>query len=616
MYEQLGARELKPGTVTFRLFFPDRSRDPWQYDGGGMPRVQAIRVVGDFQGACGQKDWDPTTAPPMGELADAKASPAVALGHVFQWETPLPDGFYDYRYHLTFMDGSAITISDPCSRYGGKAAGNSGVVLGGRKVKADPIAKRLPYGELVIYELNLDDFTARYRGQRAPIDAVRDRLDVIRGLGFNAIEFMPWTAWPNDDFSWGYNPYQYFSVSHRYTNDPARPSDKLVLLSDLVNACHARDLHVIMDGVFNHAEVDPPDRGFGYYWLYGVSADSPFVGNFAAHDFFKDLDYANLCTHEFILDVCKYWIDNFAVDGIRLDNTLGFYKPDDRGHGLPRLLADLREHLASMGQANFALVLEHSWDYSAIDVTNKVGATSCWYDAFRSLSMDYLGNRSALPPMMRMLDSARDFDEGAVPTTYVENHDHKAFALKASAQRDEWWRMQPYLIALFTCPGAVLVHDGQEYANSYDMPEQGDGRVVPRPIDWPALDDQVGKSVSALFAKLIGIRTGSAALSSPNFHPRNWDESRTTRDAEGFGLDVDRQVAVYHRWARDRAGRLERFYVVLNLSDEPQGRDVDLKVAVNSSWEDLLTGDVFDAFANSLSVHVGRCWGRVLFRRD
>jgi 1,4-alpha-glucan branching enzyme len=346
-------------------------------------------------------------------------------------------------------------------------------------------------------------------------------------------------------------------------------------------------------------------------------ADSPFVGNFADHAFFRDLDYANECTLAFVLDVCRFWIDTFKIDGIRLDNTLGFYKADDRGHGLPRLLADLRAHLRDTGNDNFALTLEHSWDYSAIDVANKVGASSCWYDMFRSQSMGFLEARAPRPGLMRMLASSRDFEDGIVATNYLENHDHKAFALKASSNRDEWWRMQPYLIALYTCPGAVLVHNGQEYANSYDMPEDGDGRVVSRPIEWASLGDSVGRSVSQLLTKLSQMRAGRPALRAPNFHPLTWDESRASRDGDGFGLDVGAQVAVFHRWTQIDATRVERVYVVLNFSDDPAGRTVPFKVAVpNQTWTDLLTGDTIASSGNDISVFVGRSWGRVLWRVD
>ena len=65
----------------------------------------------------------------------------------------------------------------------------------------------------------IDDFTAEYRRGRAPLAAVVDRLDDLRDLGVTAIEFMPWTAWKNQEFDWGYEPFQYFAVEARYAND-------------------------------------------------------------------------------------------------------------------------------------------------------------------------------------------------------------------------------------------------------------------------------------------------------------------------------------------------------------------------------------------------------------
>jgi pullulanase len=53
---------------------------------------------------------------------------------------------------------------------------------------------RKPLADLNVYELMIDDFTDEFRGTRAPMAAVTDRLDYLRDLGFNAILFMPWTA--------------------------------------------------------------------------------------------------------------------------------------------------------------------------------------------------------------------------------------------------------------------------------------------------------------------------------------------------------------------------------------------------------------------------------------
>ena len=115
----------------------------------------------------------------------------------------------------------------------------------------------------------LDDFTAEYRDGRAPLDAVLDKLNDLQDLGINAIEFMPWTSWPEGEFSWGYDPVSFFSVEYNYYNDSTQPLEKLYRLKALINELHKRNIHVIMDGVFNHANAGiDPNKGFAYFWLY------------------------------------------------------------------------------------------------------------------------------------------------------------------------------------------------------------------------------------------------------------------------------------------------------------------------------------------------------------
>jgi 1,4-alpha-glucan branching enzyme len=96
------------------------------------------------------------------------------------------------------------------------------------------------------------------------------------------------------------------------------------------------------------------------------------------------LDYNNGCTQQFISDACRFWLDTYALDGIRLDYTLGFYLPDRPDLGVGKLVADLRANLEAAGQANVSLVLEHLSDnrYEAINVANVICADGCWYDRF------------------------------------------------------------------------------------------------------------------------------------------------------------------------------------------------------------------------------------------
>jgi pullulanase len=236
------------GRVEFRMFFP----------AGPDPEIGTIHVAGNFQQQLGGSNWDfagglpltKDTSNPRGTFWTART------------DLDLPAGFYQYKYLVTFNDGSTRKVSDPCTRYSGLSDQNAAVVVGGSRPAQNtvrPLASgRKPPADLNVYELMIDDFTDEFRGTRAPLAAVIDRLDYLRDLGFNAILFMPWTAWRNQDFDWGYEPLQYFAVESRYANQPGRPEEKLSWLKRLVSECHDRDIHVIMDGVFNHVSTDFP----------------------------------------------------------------------------------------------------------------------------------------------------------------------------------------------------------------------------------------------------------------------------------------------------------------------------------------------------------------------
>lgn len=608
MYEQFGAA-VDGQRVEFRLFFPDRAADPDAYRRGGLPRLARVQVTGTFQHHLGGVDWDVAGAP------DLVLEPH-ARGILYRLAVPvdLPEGFYEYKYFVTFENGTTRWCTDPCTKYSGSGPENSGFAIGGHDEAVLPIANRLPQQDLVIYELMPDDFTAEIRGQDAPLDVVRQQIPYLLDLGVNAVEMMPWTAWPGEEFNWGYEPFQFFAVEHRYVNDPRTPEDKLVRLKRLVNALHERGLHVIMDGVFNHAAAGPePGQGFGYYWLYQNPADSPFVGAFDRGGFFLELDFGNACTQEIVFDVCAYWLDEYQLDGIRFDYTVGYFRGDGArgdgvGPGITRLCEDVAAYCLDSGRENVSLMLEHLTDdrYRAIDDTNHTEATGCWYDRLLWESWDYIQWEGLDTRVMRALNAAKDFAPGKGPVTYVENHDHASLVVKAGG-RSRWWRTQPFAIALLTIPGAVLIHNGQEFGEAYDMPEDGPDRVRPRPLHWQLSTDGIGVTMRRLYRTLIRLRREHPALRSPNFYPESYEPHF---NAQGYGVDVDRDVVIYHRWGETANGDVSRYIVVLNFSTYDQ--HVDVPFPLNGEWRDLLTdraSSVTDFWLRHQRIESN--WGRV-----
>jgi pullulanase len=547
-------------------------------------------------------------------------------GRLFAYTLPanFPDGYYQYKYAVKFQDSSVRRVGDPCTKYGGTEQNNSAFVKGGAIVPAEPLKNRLPQQDLIIYELMTDDFTAGYRGNRAPLDAVLDKLDYLLQMGFNAIEFMPWIAWPDEDpYSWGYDPAYYFSVESLYVHVTGDETNRLSRVNRLVNECHRRGLHVLSDVVLQHAQPGVTDSGFAYYWLWQSPADSPFVGKFTDAATFGSLplDYNNNCTQQFAADVCAYWATKFGLDGMRFDQTSGYRRDDKPDRGLPAVLQGLKDRLAQSGaDKNFSLILEDTWDYQAINTTNVSGATGCWYDMMRARTSDYLAPWGRVDTrFMRVLNSGKDFAAGRGPVCYVENHDHMTVTFVAGG-RDQWYRVQPYLIALYTTSGGVMAANGQEFGRSEYMPEDDSGlpasqrRVQPRPLRWAECDDAIGKLVRDKYTLLAKIRSDHPSLRSPNFYPDFYDERWTHLSPEGYGVDVDKQVVIYHRWGTGTDGVLERFMVVLNFSGSDQY--VDVPFPTNGVWQDLLSGAPTQVNGYRLwNYRVSSNWGSVFLIR-
>jgi 1,4-alpha-glucan branching enzyme len=632
MAERFGAWQVgddaNKGAVEFKLFFPDRTRSTNQFEAHperphyGDPQIQSIQVAGDFLPVLGLASWDWANGPALTQAAHEK-------GWVWTYRTPveLPEGFYQYKYYVTFVDGTKRKVPDPCARYGGQNDQNSGFVIGGSR-PADNVVPPVAGGrkhlrDLIVYELNIDDFTEEYRGLKAPVDAVRDRLDYLQNeLGINAIEFLPWNAWPGSGYSWGYNPVQDFSVEYRYVTVPGAPTEKLCLLKRLFRDCHERGIHVIMDGVFNH--VGPPSLagdvayGFPYTWLYQNPDDCPYIGPYnGTFSGLPDRDYHNGCMQEFVRDVCCYWIDEFGIDGIRLDAAKYYYDANDsQKRGLPQLAAEVRAHVTD---PLFSLTLEFL-DLAAAGVTNQVGATSYWNNELYARTFDYLWNGAIDWRIVPALNTHVGLDSDKIATTYLSNHDHSHVAWQAGARDNqgamEWYRVQPYAIAQLTSPGCPLIPNGQEFAEDYWIMEDDRGsgrRVKPRRLRWDFKDDTIGRALGWLFSRLIALRKAHAALRSDNFYPDHWESWQTQPDPQGYGIDVARGILIYHRWGNAVGQPVERFIIVLNFS--PNNQTVDVPFPANGEWEEQLTGQKVQVANFWLRGYlVESNWGKVFYR--
>lgn len=618
MTNRLGAWQVgddsDKGKVEFKIFFP-------KFASGHDPQITSIRVTGNFQKQVSPfSDWDFDNG---FELKPSTIPEGVIWSYCSDEE--LQSDYYQYKYLITFKDGTTRKVSDPCTRYGGTDNQNAAFVIGGSRAVDNNIAPlksgRKHLRDLIVYELMIDDFTNGYIEAEAPLAAVIEKLHHIKDHGFNAILFMPWTAWKNRNFDWGYEPFQYFAVEYRYANAWGKPAEKISWLKRLIHECHLLDIHVIMDGVYNHVSMD-----FPYKAMYLNPDDCPYTGAFGGtFTGLQDLDFNNQCTNDFILDVCRYWIDTFKIDGIRFDNTVNYVDysiPGDR-RGLPELLDGIQQHMDDLGEKNFSLTLEHI-AMDAATITNDTKATSYWDNAMYGCAFSCLWSDQIESRFLNALTNQRFLNTDAkVPTIYLSNHDHSQVAWQAGAKDNkgamEWWKVQPYVIALYTAPAAPLVPNGQEFGEDHWIPENDHNtgrRVSSRPIRWKMTADDIGKALLQLHKRMAEIRTQYPGLRSTNFYPQPWEEWQTQFNPAGYGVDTARQLAIYQRWGNDDNGLLQHFVIVLNFSGSDQmvnvpfpedGEWTDLLSGYSGTWKPMVSGGF-------LLLTVGSHWGHVFYR--
>lgn len=167
----------------------------------------------------------------------------------------------------------------------------------------------------VIYEVHVGTFTqaGTYR------DAIA-RLPDLVDLGVTVMELMPVADFAGR-FGWGYDGVDLFAPCRLY----GRPDD----LRALVDAAHQHEIAVILDVVYNHLGPDGNyltcfSRDYLSHitteWGDAINFDGPNSGP----------------VREFFLTNARYWIDEFHLDGLRLDATQQIWDKSE-----PNILAEI-----------------------------------------------------------------------------------------------------------------------------------------------------------------------------------------------------------------------------------------------------------------------------------
>lgn len=145
----------------------------------------------------------------------------------------------------------------------------------------------------------------------------------LKSLGVNAIYIGPLFQ----SISHGYDTTDYYQLDSRLGDNNT--------LKNFINKYHSEGIKVVLDGVFNHTgrdffafkDIKENGQDSKYrYWYQNIDFNnrSPYNDNFSyegwrgCYELVK-LNLENQEVRDYLLNVIRFWIDEFGIDGIRLD---------------------------------------------------------------------------------------------------------------------------------------------------------------------------------------------------------------------------------------------------------------------------------------------------------
>lgn len=153
------------------------------------------------------------------------------------------------------------------------------------------------------------------------LPGITQKLDYIHDLGVNAIYLTPVFSSKSNH---KYDISDYYNVdSHFGSNED---------LKELIKEAHKRGIRVVLDAVFNHSSMDLKEfqdvckngKASPYYdWfiVHGDTVDTEDCNyeTFASCKYMPKFNTSNPSVQTFLIDIAVYYINEYQIDGWRLD---------------------------------------------------------------------------------------------------------------------------------------------------------------------------------------------------------------------------------------------------------------------------------------------------------
>jgi len=285
----------------------------------------------------------------------------------------------------------------------------------------------------ILYEIFVRSFS-----KEGNFAGVQRRLDYLKELGVNTLWLMP--IHPVGEVkrkgSYG-SPYavkDYYAVNPKFGTKQD--------FKQLVEAAHQKGMHVILDMVLNHSAWDNPLIKKHPEWYTQDDSGNIISPNSDWTDV-ADFNYDNKALRKYMIDMLKYWVQEFGVDGFRFD-VAGLVPVD--------FWVEARKELQQIDPEIFFL----AEDSQPVMHVSAFDATYSW-TLYWGLMSIFQKDTSATVIQKVLQREEYKYPKGAIRMRFTENHDEQRAAKMLT-------KPQAFAGAVFvnTIPGIPLVYNGQE----------------------------------------------------------------------------------------------------------------------------------------------------------
>lgn len=329
-----------------------------------------------------------------------------------------------------------------------------------------------------------------YAWHGGDLQGIIDKLDYVKSLGFTAIWITPHVKNAGVDYH-GYAAVDFYQVDPHFGTQET--------LKRLVSEAHARGLKVIFDMVVNHTGPGNPLVTEKPGWFHPRRGITNWNDDFDVQTGWlfdlPDFDQSNPEVREYILDYSRFWIEETAVDGFRLDTVK---------HVAPEFWSWYVRELQKIKPGFW--VIGEVWDYSPEKLAKyqKAGVTALIDFPESGAAREAFARDGSLMSLASVSELMASVMEDPSQTgAFLDNHDMPRFT--TYARDDPLGRLKLGLIWLFTQRAIPIVFYGTEIGL------EGGNDPYNR-ADFPWGEEQQNLDVRDLVVKLNEIRSRHPAL--------------------------------------------------------------------------------------------------------